>query len=308
MSRNTFIVDLVSNASMVGVYTNNKIASFTTQLPGNGLQLPLQVDDDDDTSGVNAKGFWEVGLLEISYPSSFKNIVVGAYSITSKRLNGVQLHNNITPGVYRSVSEILNEIHKQISGLYFTKFGEDVASFTFFSYKYDPITYRVEIKIKENGGHLVLSTPDLRDILGYDYETATKGLVNNNIVSSDDDDDNDEGWVRASFPPDIQRLHKMLVYTDIIEHQIIGDTLGQLLRSIPMASKMKNGELSGMDYSQITKSFHEPIQFKKIQVNSFHSIHIDLYAENGERIPFIDVGHASLTLMFRFNTHHNLRL
>lgn len=311
MTAKSFIVNLVSNASM-GLYSNNRISSFTTQLPGNGIQLPLQLDD-DVISENKRKGFWEVALLDISFPTKFKNVIVGAYTITSKRLKGAKLHNVITAGVYRSVDEIFAEINKQIRLLHFTDFGDDIDSFTFFSYRYDPVSSRLEIKIRETEGQLILSSADLRGILGYDYETGVNGIKHiepsppppppPNIDAPTAAATAEQGWVRAEYAPDIQRLHQMMVYTDIIEHQIIGDTLAPLLRSIPLKSKTKNGELSGMDYTQSHESFHEPLQFKKIQVNTFHAIHIDLYAENGERIPFIDVGHAALTLMFRYNAY-----
>ena len=56
-----FTVNLVSNASME-IYPDNKLSTFTTQLPGHGLELPPK------TNG----GYWEMALLELSFPSKLK--------------------------------------------------------------------------------------------------------------------------------------------------------------------------------------------------------------------------------------------
>ena len=112
-----------------------------------------------------------------------------------------------------------------------------------------------------------------------------------------------DGWVSGDYAPDFQKLHTALVYTDIIEHQIIGDTMAPLLRLIPLAGKMRNNEIAGSENTQVVKTFTVPLQFKKVQVNAFHSIQLDIYGENGELIPFVDSGRTSATLLFRYNKH-----
>ncbi len=71
-----FIVNLVSNASM-NLYPDNKLSSFTTMLPGGGIHLPQPVTE---------AGYWEVALLDINFPSRFKNITEGLYAVASNKL------------------------------------------------------------------------------------------------------------------------------------------------------------------------------------------------------------------------------
>ncbi len=298
-----FIVDLVSNASM-NLYPDNKLSSFTTMLPGGGIHLPQPVTE---------AGYWEVALLDINFPSRFKNITEGLYAVASNKLARPVHYQNLTAGSYQSVGQILDEIHMQIKALYKKQFGID--NINFLSYRHNSVTRRVEIKLHEPGGLLVLCSADLQAVLGYTPLDSKNNLVvlhtfgkdavhripevtylkvENPVLALD-------GWVQGDYPSDIHRLHTILLYTDIIEHQIVGDTTAPLLRVIPLASKLKDNELSTTENSQTTHMFTEPLQFKKIQVYAFHSIHIALYGENGLLIPFDDVGRTSLTLLFRYN-------
>jgi len=191
----------------------------------------------------------------------------------------------------------MDEINRGVKGLYKNTFDMDIDRL--FDYQQNPVTDKWEIKPTDPGAHLSLLGADLRAILGFDYERGVNGIAQNSKAAI-----NNDGWVRADYPSDIQRLHTMMVYTNIIEHQIIGDTVAPLLRVIPLTTKIKKFALSGMESSQISKVFTHPLQYKRVQVNTFHSINIDLYAENGLLIPFTGVGRTSLTLLFRYNDNN----
>ena len=49
------------------------------------------------------------------------------------------------------------------------------------------------------------------------------------------------------FPYDIVRIHTLIVYSDIVDHKIVGDTKTVFLRCIPVLSKVKNGISSQRD-------------------------------------------------------------
>ena len=295
-----FIINLVSNASM-DVYCINKIASFTTQLPGNGIDLSNSSSSSSSSLLSNDKGgFWEVALLEISFPSKFKNIVEGRFRYTSPTLgdaigNTVELF--VKPGLYTSVSDILDDIYRQLEPIVSADGGTTSLKKALFWYEIDEITHSVSIKMVNKGTQLSLLSSDLRSILGFSLDTGMHGIVHKN--------NDDDGWIKAEYSMDIRRLHNMMVYSEIIEHQVIGDVLAPLLRSIPLVSKMKGAETSNTDVSQVTKTFAIPLQFKKVLLKSFHSIRIELYAENGELVPFLDIGRTALTLIFRYNTPHH---
>ncbi len=101
-----------------------------------------------------------------------------------------------------------------------------------------------------------------------------------------------------TFAYDIVRIHSLLIYTDIVEYNIVGDTKALLLRCFLLISKLKSGDIMTtgqyMNYQTFTN-----LQFRRLLKNSFHSIHIDLQDTSGEKIPFVLVGITRLALMFR---------
>jgi hypothetical protein len=288
-----FTINLVSNASM-DVYKNNTLASFTTRLPGNGINLPIRPDG----------GHWEVALSEINFPSKFYNIIDGDYSMSSARTAGIPWHAKIKPGRYKSLEQIMEHIRElwlDINDKQNRKYPEYEPTYkrtnaNIFKYKYHHLTNRFQILMEEEGGRLVLTSPDMLAIFGFSVQRGRDEINVTSALAK-----LDSGWVTGDYDPDLQRLHTALVYTDIIEHQIIGDTLAPLLRLIPITGKMKNNEMSNMESSQVSKTFNLPLQFKKVQVNSFHSIQLQMHGENGKLLPFVDAGRTSATLIFRYH-------
>ena len=46
-----------------------------------------------------------------------------------------------------------------------------------------------------------------------------------------------------TFAYDIVRIHSLVIYTAIVEYNIVGDTKAPLLRSFPFISKLKSGDI-----------------------------------------------------------------
>ena len=94
------------------------------------------------------------------------------------------------------------------------------------------------------------------------------------------------------------RIHSRMIYTDLIEYNIVGDTKAPLLRCFPYISKLKSGDIittgQYMNYQTFSK-----LQFRPLLKNSFHGIHLDLTDTIGEKIPFVSVGITRFVLMFR---------
>ncbi len=94
----SFTVDLLSSASL-HVHGNNHLGSFTNVLP---KQLTLE-------------GEWEVGLVDISYPSTFKNITEGEFCFICD-INEVDASDilRLESGLYNSFEEIITEMNSVI--------------------------------------------------------------------------------------------------------------------------------------------------------------------------------------------------
>ena len=100
------------------------------------------------------------------------------------------------------------------------------------------------------------------------------------------------------FPYDIVRIHTLMIYSDIVECNIVGITKAALLRCIPFISKIKNGDIISTGQYMNYQNFPN-LQFEKILKNSFHSIKLELRDSYGERVPFNSVGVTRAVLMFR---------
>ena len=102
----------------------------------------------------------------------------------------------------------------------------------------------------------------------------------------------------------IVRIHSLMVYSDIVEYNLVGDTKAPLLRCFPFISKLKGGHIITTGQYMNYQTFSN-LQFRPLLKNSFHSIHIDLRDPSGKKIPFVSVGITRFVLMFRkaFNIH-----
>ena len=100
------------------------------------------------------------------------------------------------------------------------------------------------------------------------------------------------------FAYDIVRIHSLMIYSDLVEYNIVGDTKALLLRCFPFISKLKGGDIITTGQYMNYQTFSN-LQFRPLLKNCFHSIHIDLRDTSGEKIPFVSVGITRLVLMFR---------
>jgi len=80
------------------------------------MQLPRHTDSTSDNSGGaggGGGGYWEVALLEISFPTRFKNVTVGEYSVTADGFLGQALRTHVSVGTHRNVESIMDEINRR---------------------------------------------------------------------------------------------------------------------------------------------------------------------------------------------------
>ena len=107
-----------------------------------------------------------------------------------------------------------------------------------------------------------------------------------------------KGPHEPEFAYDVFGIHSLLIYSDLLEYNIVGDTKTPLLRCFPFISKPNVGDIITTGQYMNYQTFSN-LQFRPLLKNSFHSIHIDLRDTSGEKIPFVSVGITHLVLMFR---------
>ena len=74
---------------------------------------------------------------------------------------------------------------------------------------------------------------------------------------------------------DIVRIHLLMIYIDIVEYNVVGNTKAPWLGCFPFISKLKSGDIITTGQYMNYQTFSN-LQFRRLLKNSFHSIHIDL--------------------------------
>ena len=133
---------------------------------------------------------------------------------------------------------------------------------------------------------LAISSTDLGHIFGGDLRNELGLLMCG------------KGQHEPTFAYDIVSIHSLMIYTDLVEYNFVGDTKIPLLRCFSVISKLKSGDIITTGQYMNYQTFSN-LQFRRLLKNSFHSIHIDLRDTSGVKIPFVSVGITRLVFMFR---------
>ena len=152
--------------------------------------------------------------------------------------------------------------------------------------KVSRVTQKVKVYLANEESSLAIFSTDLGPIFGGDVRNYSGILMRGKEPQE------------PTFAYDIVRIHSLMIHTDIVEYNIVGDTNVPLLRCFPFISKLKSGDIitTGQYMNYQTFSI---LQFRRLLKNFFHSIHNDLRDTSGEKIPFVLVGITRLVLMFK---------
>lgn len=264
----SFYLTLPSNVKSSGVA--NTTSHYRTILP-DGLEL--------------TGGDWFVGLAEIQYPYSWRNvghseedcIIQLRYAPT-----GTLLKVTIPPDFYdiRGLlltidNEIRTVVGKQLEkdklaaippGAVDTSLGLNTSDRT-------AGTQRVSIRLRRRDFISGLQfSPFLSYVLGFKNEMMHEAK---NI---------------AAYPPNLSGgFTAMYVYCDCVAPQLIGDIKAPLLRVVPVSQKVKYG-------SVLTKIYHTP-HYLPVMSNSMHSISVSLRNDSDQTVKF-SFGKAIVKLHF----------
>ena len=273
-------IQLVSNASM-RLHPENSLSSFINFLPE---QIALD-------------GEWEVALSEIIFPSTIHNVVDGTFQIIMPtKYTGEGSYEelmkpcSIPKRYYRNVGEIIDTMNGvMVDQVWRQSLANSGYSTTL--YELGSIGYKVD-----GSGFMSIVLPELKDSpTSPIFLSLGKSLAN--IFGFTENQRIDKENI-GKYPVDIVGgRHCMYVYTDIVEYSILGDVKAPILRTIPLISKIRKHEAC-LAQTLNYKSF-DHLLFKRVLMQSFHSIRVRLLDSLGNQIPFSDIGRTVLTLLFR---------
>ena len=213
----------------------------------------------------------------------YQNVTEGKILFHDNELSKTKDYYYFEPGLYHSITDIIEAMNSLIQ-------NRNNHNTTCIGVKVDRRSQKVTFSLVNDKSSLVISSIDLGHIFGGDVR-------------------NDRGILMLGTRPhkplfayDIVRIQSLMIYTDIVEYNIVGDTKAPLLRCFPFISKVKSGDVITTGQYMNYQTFSN-LQFRRLLKNSFHSVQIDLRDTSGEQIPFVSVGITRLVLMFRNVSH-----
>ena len=258
----SFTIELVSDACGE-LFPNSTLSSFTNFLP----------------EQLNLEGQWEVAISEISYPSLYQNITEGKFKFFDEKISKSTSIYNLEPCLYTSITDIVEATNRLIQ-------ERNNHKESCITVKVSRRTQKVVFSLANDTSGLAFCSTDVGHIFGNNVGIEFGVLLIG------------KGPHEPNFAYDIVRIHSLMIYSDPVEYNIVGNTKAPLLRCFPFISKLKLGDIittgQYLDYQTFSN-----LQFRPLLKNSFHSIHIYLRDTSGEKIPFVSVGITRLVLMFR---------
>lgn len=261
-------IELVSDSSDE-IYPNNTLTNFR-----NLLGQPLTLDGD-----------WEVALEHISFSSLYHNVTDGYFRFEpdSRWIHNINRNDptvydiTIPSGFYPTVESVgfaMNremELRKERRNHHFRNDGDTEPYVTV---AVDDITKHSKLRFAFDFVKEFRLSSDLKNILGFrDHDALKKPFKMFSITPS----------LESDLPVDIDNLHTVLVYTDIVEYTVVGDVKAPILRCLPFQTLKEKSNLvikeTSRDYT------FENLIYHKLSVRLLTSIKIELKKLDGNFFP-----------------------
>ena len=209
----------------------------------------------------------------------YQNVTEGKFKFYDKKLPKSTLTYSIVPGLYTSITDIVEAMNTPIK-------ERNNHNETCITVKVSRRTQKVVIMLANDSPGLAFCSTDLGHIFGNNVGNEFGVMMIG------------KGPHEPEIAYDIVRIRSLMIYSNIVEYNIVGDTKASMLRCFPFISKLKGGDIITTGQYMNYQTFNN-LQFRPLLKNSFHSTYIDLRDPSGKKIPFVSVGITRLVLMFR---------
>ena len=141
---------------------------------------------------------------------------------------------------------------------------------TWITIKVSRVTQKIKVYLANKVSSLAILSTDLGHLFGGDVRNDLGILMRGKEPHE------------LKFAYDIVRIHSLLIYTDIGEYNIVGDTIAPLLSCFSFKSKLKSGDIITTGQYMNYQTFSN-LPFRRLLKISFHRIHIDLGDTSAEK-------------------------
>ena len=209
----------------------------------------------------------------------YQNVTDGKIMFFDKKLSKSSDSYYLEPGLYPFITVILEVTNTLIQERH------NHSEFCF-TVKVSRRTHKVAIYLANARSGLAFFRKDLgpifRSNVGNQFGVMLRG----------------KGPHKPEFLYDIVHIHSLMIYTDLIEYNIVGDTKAPLMWCFSVISKIKARDIITTGHYMNYQTFSN-LQLRPLFKNSFLSLYIDLRDTSGEKLLFVSVGITRLVLMFR---------
>ena len=195
----SFTIDMVSKASGE-LLPGNTISSFTIFSP----------------EQVNLKWQWQVAISEISYPSEYQNITEAKFKFLNEKLSKSTTTYNLEPGLYNSFTDIVEAMNTLIEE---RNDHNEICIIVKVSLR----TQKAVVTLANDTSGLAICSTDLGHIFGNNMGNEFGVLMIG------------KGPHEPEFANDIVRIHSLMIYSNLVEYNVFGDTKAPLLRCFPLS-------------------------------------------------------------------------
>ena len=180
-----------------------------------------------------------MAISEISYQiSMYQNITQGKFKFFDEKLSKSTSTCNLEPGLYTSITKILEAMNTLIQ-------EKNNHNENFITVKVSRRTQKFVIMLANDTSGLAFCNTDLGHIFGNNVGNEFGVLMIR------------KGPPEPEFACDTVRIHSLMIYSNLVEYNIVGDTKTPLLRCFPFMSKLKGGDIlttgQYLNYQTISK-------------------------------------------------------
>jgi hypothetical protein len=155
---------------------------------------------------IRLEGAYEVALTEVCLPFNWSAVVDGGIIVTNYETN-IETNIRLNWFIDQSINEIVDYLNKSLTQKKLPLvFSYDMQNYLFSLY----IPNNFAIRFNSNTGRE----------LGFNFTIAEESTKMTHFKP------------HHPVPPHVNKISSLYLYTDIIEHQFVGDTFAPLLRTI----------------------------------------------------------------------------
>ena len=192
----------------------------------------------------------EAEFSKISYTSIHQNDKEGKLLFFDKKHSNSTEFYYLRPGNYSSITDIV----EVMNNLFPERHNHNENSFTVIV---SEKTTKNEIYLENGESSLSLFSTDLghifRSNVGYEFGVKLRG----------------KGAHKTEFAYELVHIHSLMIYTDLIEYNVVGDTKAQLVRCFFLILKSKTEHIITTGQYMNFKTFIN-MQVKPLLENLFH--------------------------------------